>query len=132
MKRRIILYFFSALLISLIGFVGIEISAAQPVTYQHYTDIAGFDAISKAKLITGDSKGRVYLTPNEYSEVEAFNALFIGNPKYKGKGTHVFKLKMNPDVKLVPGTQPNEVIFEGTLRFDKHATVAYSGINPKK
>jgi hypothetical protein len=134
MKRRIFIYFLSALFITLISFAGFGASVAQSQTstFQHYTDIAGFQAIQKDQLILADSKGKVFLTPNEYSQAEAFNALFIGNPAYKGKGTHVFKLKMTAGVQLKPGTQPNESIFEGTLRFGKHADVVYAGVNPKK
>jgi hypothetical protein len=132
MKRRIFIYFFSALFITLIGFAGFEVSIAQTSTFQHYTDATGFQAIQKDQLVLPDSKGRVFLTPNEYSQAEAFNSLFIGNPAYKGKGSHLFKLKMKAGTQLKPGTQPNETIFEGTLRFGKHADVVYAGINPKK
>jgi hypothetical protein len=133
MKRRILIYFFSALLLTLLSFAGFEKSVAQQAsTFQHYTDVAGFQAIQKDQLILADSKGRVFLTPNEYSQAEAFSTLFIGNPSYKNKGTHVFKLKMKPGIQVKPGTQPNEVIFEGTLRFGKHADVVYAGLNPKK
>lgn len=133
MKRRIFIYFFSALFITLIGFAGFgaSIAQSQTSTFQHYTDAAGFQAIQKDQLILADSKNRVYLTPNEYSQTEAFNILFIGNPAYKGKGTHVFKLKMRDGVQLKPQSF-SEVIFEGTLRFGKHADVVYAGINPKK
>jgi hypothetical protein len=133
MRRRIFIYFFSVLLLTILSFSGFEKSVAQQTPIlQHYTDAAGFQAIQKSQLILADSKGRVFLTPNEYSQAEAFYALFIGNPAYKDKGTHVFRLQMRPGLAVRPGTQPNEVIFEGTLRFGKHADVLYAGLNPKK
>jgi hypothetical protein len=93
MKRRIFVYFFSAILIALVGFTSFDRSIAQTSTFQHYTDAAGFQAIQKDQLILSDTKGRVFLTPNEYSQGEAFYALFIGISDYKNKGSHVFKLR---------------------------------------
>ncbi len=132
MKRRIFVYFFSAILIALVSFTSFDRSIAQTSTLQHYTDAAGFQAIQKDQLILADAKGRVYLTPYEYSQAEAFNSLFIGNPAYKSKGSHVFKLKMKPGIQIIDGTQSNEKVFEGTLRFGKHADIVYAGLNPKK
>jgi hypothetical protein len=133
MKRRILIYFFATLLVVLSGFVGWERSIAQTSTLQHYTDAAGFQAIQKDQLILADSKGRVFLTPNEYSQSDAFNILFIGNPAYKGKGSHVFKLKIKSGVSMkVNPANANEVIVDGTLRFGRHADVVYAGVNPKK
>ncbi len=132
MKRRII-YFFSALLLVVLIFNGFDKSLAQQTpTLQHYTDVAGFQSIQKSQIILPDSKGRVFLTPEHYSQAEAFYALFIGNPVYKDKGTHLFMLKMKPGFNVRPGTQPNEVIFDGTLRFGKHADVVFAGPNPQK
>jgi hypothetical protein len=132
MKRRIFIYFLSAILVALVSFTSFGRSVAQTSTLQHYTDVAGFQAIQKDQLILPDAKGRVFLTPNEYSQEEAFYALFIGISAYKNKGSHVFKLKMKPGIQLKGGTQPNEQVFDGTLRFGKHADVVYAGLNPKK
>jgi hypothetical protein len=132
MKRRIFIYFLSAILVSLVSFTSFNRSIAQTSTLQHYTDAAGFQAIQKDQLILPDAKGRVFLTPNEYSQEEAFYALFIGISAYKNKGSHVFKLKMKPGIQLKGGTQPNEQVFDGTLRFGKHADVVYARLNPKK
>jgi RHS repeat-associated protein len=97
-------------------------------TYFHYTDEAGLEGILEKGLIMPNSKSRVYLAQDMYNQEEAFMALFIGNPRYQGKGSHVLVIN-KPDLPVGIGHQPNELIHEGTLRL-KPEDVVYAGPNP--
>ena len=85
-----------------------------PNSVFHYTDEAGAKAIEKTGVIKPDAKGRVYVTQDQVSASEANNALFMG--RGGSKGTHRVEIELKPDVKLDPGTQPNELIHNGAIR----------------
>ncbi len=62
--------------------------------------------------------------------MEAFNSLFIGNRNYTNKGKFVFEFKIRPGVRIEPGTQINELIHNGSLRFGRDIDLIFSGLNP--
>jgi hypothetical protein len=59
----------------------------------------------------------------------AEQALFAGNPAFKGKGNYVVEFVVRPGVTLHPGTQPNEFIHFGSLRNGRHIDIIYIGPN---
>ncbi|MFN8510693.1 MAG: pre-toxin TG domain-containing protein [Deinococcaceae bacterium] len=86
----------------------------------HYTDAAGAKAILETGMLLPDSKGRVFLTPDQVPSSYTRDALFAGNPNYSGKGTHVVIVKVLPEtgMNIDPNksTQYNELVHKGTLR----------------
>lgn len=90
-------------------------------TVYHYTDEAGAKGISETGVIKPDSKGRVYVTEDKVKPENANNELFMGQGGTKG--THVAEIKLKDDVPLTPGTQPNELIHEGSIRDPRHGTI---------
>ena len=96
-------------------------------TMFHYTDAAGSAGIAETGVIQSGMKGRVHLTDEMYSPEEAANALFIGAPSHAGRGDHVVMLRVPEGTELIPGSMPNEVYTQGSLRPEE---VIYNGPNP--
>lgn len=80
----------------------------------HYTDKAGAKAIEKSGVIKPDSKGRVFVTKDKVSASDANNALFMG--RGGTKGTHRVEIEFKNGINLKKGTQPNELIHNGSIR----------------
>jgi hypothetical protein len=45
---------------------------------------------------------------------ETSTNLFAGNPAFAGKGSHVVAKRIPKGVKIGPGTQPNELLIQGS------------------
>lgn len=75
-------------------------------------------------MIKTDNRGRVFVTTDEISPQDANNALFMG---VKGNDCATHRVEINlidpNDVNLTTNgvTQPNELIYFGTLRNGKNA-----------
>ena len=100
-----------------------SISNQKPDLY-HYTDANGARAIQESGMIKTDSRGRVFVTTDEIRPQDANNALFMG---VKGDDCATHRVEINlidpNDVNLTTNgvTQPNELIYLGTLRNGKNA-----------
>lgn len=99
-------------------------------TYFRYQSADRLANIVSSQAIVASS-GRVYLTWLPYSPREAEIALFIDAPSHRGRGETVIAFrKADVGVTFVPGTQWNELIHYGTLRFGSHIEPIYIGPNP--
>lgn len=60
------------------------------------------------------------------------NELFMGGyGSYRNKGGYVISFTLKNGVVLTTGTQPNEWIHNGTIRYGRQIEkIVYSGINP--
>jgi hypothetical protein len=90
-------------------------------TLFHYTDEAGARGIAETGQIRPDANGRVFLTTDQVSASEANNALFMGQGGTKG--SHVVEVNLRQGASLTPGTQPNELIHQGTIRDARQADI---------
>src|SRR5688572_10412390 len=90
--------------------------------YRHYTNAQGFQGITGQGIINANN-GRVYITTDMVDPTTAELALFAGNPAYGGHGDFVIEFILLPGVTLQRGTQPNEFIHYGSLRFNRHVKV---------
>ncbi|WP_162602676.1 LamG-like jellyroll fold domain-containing protein [Streptomyces spongiicola] len=95
----------------------------------HYSDQKGYEGIFGSGTIRADSKGRAYVTQEMVSPSDIHNVLFAGNPAYAGKGGFMIAIRRREGVSLRVGEQPNELIHQGSLRFDR-SDVLYAGPNP--
>jgi RHS repeat-associated protein len=95
----------------------------------HYSDQKGYEGILGSGTIRADSKGRTYVTQEMVSPGDIHNVLFAGNPAYAGKGGFMIAIRRREGVSLRVGEQPNELIHQGSLRFDR-SDVLYAGPNP--
>jgi RHS repeat-associated protein len=95
----------------------------------HYSDQKGYEGILGSGTIRADSKGRAYVTQEMVSPGDIHNVLFAGNPAYAGKGGFMIAIRRREGVSLRVGEQPNELIHQGSLRFDR-SDVLYAGPNP--
>jgi len=99
-----------------------SVSNQKPDLY-HYTDTKGARAIQESGIIKPDSQGRVFVTTDEISPQDANNALFMGA---KGNDCATYRVEINltnpNDVNLTTNgvTQPNELIYLGSLRNGKN------------
>ena len=86
------------------------------------------------KTIRANSKGLVYVTITPMSPSDTKNNLFMGGyGEYAEKGEYVMVFNVNCDVNFEPGTQPNELIHFGSLRYGRQITqIIYFGINDFK
>ena len=80
--------------------------------------------------LKGNARNYVYLTRDELSPELAWLSLFAGDPAYANRGDYYFLLRIRDGATLIPGTQPNEVIHVGSIRFGRHATLLAHGANP--
>jgi hypothetical protein len=101
---------------------------AEPV-YRHYTDAHGFQGITAQGIINAN-RGRIFVTTDALDPQTAELALFAGNPAYAGHGDFVIEFTLQPGVALLPGTQPNEFVHYGSLRFNRHINVVHARKNP--
>lgn len=83
-------------------------------TLFHYTDEAGAKSIAETGVIIPDAKGRVYLTEDKLPATDTNNALFMDGGGEKG--THRVEVKLNSGSDMSRGTQPNEMIHNGSIR----------------
>ena len=97
--------------------------------FRHFTDEAGFRGITESGVIRANN-GKVFLTKDALNADEAFDALFIGNPNFAGRGNFVFEFTLRPGVKINAGSQVNEFIHNGSLRFGRNIDLIFSGPNP--
>lgn len=100
--------------------------------YFHYTSAEGHSGILSddgSLRIRANSVGKVHVTQEIGSPAEIEQNIFIGNPMYAGKASHVFAFRMPEGVELGPGSQPNELITRGSLKIPA-ANVLYHGVNP--
>ncbi|MGW1192081.1 polymorphic toxin-type HINT domain-containing protein [Streptomyces sp. NPDC002559] len=95
----------------------------------HYSDYKGYEGILGSGTIRADSKGRAYVTQEMVSPGDIHNVLFAGNPAYAGKGGFMIAIRKREGMYLRAGEQPNELIHQGSLRFDR-SDVLYAGPNP--
>ena len=97
-----------------------------PKIYYHYTNEENAMAILESGKILPDERGRVFLTPYLYSADEVNNALFMGT-KSDDYGEYRIAVQIYPGseycLSTVGATQPNEVIFYGTIRNGRNATI---------
>ncbi|WP_441251079.1 polymorphic toxin-type HINT domain-containing protein [Kitasatospora sp. McL0602] len=100
-------------------------------TLFHYTDEAGFNESVGDQGVTlrANARGKVFATQDIQSPAEAEQNLFIGNPKYAGKGDYVIVFKNPEGTNFVQGEQPNELINLGTVRVPS-SNIIYAGPNP--
>ncbi len=98
-------------------------SEQKPDLY-HYTDANGAKGIQESGMIKVDSQGRIFVTTDEISALDANNALFMGT---KGDGCGAYRVEIiladSNDINLSTNgvTQPNELIYYGTLRNGRNA-----------
>jgi hypothetical protein len=97
--------------------------------YRHYTDAHGFQGIT-AQGIFNANRGRIFVTTDALDPRTAELALFAGNPSFAGRGDFVIEFRLKPGVTLLPGTQPNEFVHCGSLRFNRHINVVHARKNP--
>lgn len=105
----------------------------QNTIYYHYSNQKGYNGIVASNYtILPNSRGQVYLTTYPMSSEMTKNSLFMGGyGSYRDKGDYVVSFTLNKGVMLSPGTQPNELIHSGTLRYGRQIDkIIYSGINP--
>jgi hypothetical protein len=102
----------------------------QRLPLYHYTDAQGFTAIFASGVIRANARNMVFVSPMQFSPDEAFYILFIGNPLYKGKGDYVVQFIPREGTIFVPGTQPSELIHDGSLRNGRNIDISYIGSNP--
>ena len=94
--------------------------------YYHYTNEENAMMILATGMILPDEKRRVYLTPNLYSPDEVNDALFMGtkDSSYGEYRVEVrFKSSFDPCLDYNGGTQPNEIVYHGTIRNGRNATI---------
>jgi hypothetical protein len=99
--------------------------------YFHYTSEGGHAGIVApgGGLRIGANAGKVHVTQEMGSPAEVEQNIFIGNPKYSGKADFLVAFRMSEGVELRPGSQPNEMIFDGSLKVPAR-NVIYHGRNP--
>ncbi|WP_416210169.1 hypothetical protein [Frankia sp. Cr1] len=85
----------------------------------HYSDQKGYEGILRSGTIRADSKGCAYVTQEMVSPGEIHNVFFAGNPAYAGKGGFMIAIRRREGVSFRIGEQPNELIHQGSLRFDR-------------
>ncbi|SJN13707.1 core protein [Halomonas citrativorans] len=98
-------------------------------TYFHYTNEENLSSIMSSGVIRADSRNRVFMTTEgNYSPEVAQQALFMGR---RGQSaTHMMSFQLRDGVQLLPGTQPNELIHNGSLRIGRQIkSVTYAGPN---
>jgi hypothetical protein len=107
------------------------IQASQSCTLLfHYTNAEGFTAINAmGGVIRPNVKGWVYATWLPQSPTDVRTGLTF-DPRDQGKGDYVIAFTLRPGTVFVPGEQPNELKYRGTLRLGRHADVLYAGPNP--
>ena len=97
-----------------------------PKTYYHYTNEANAMAILESGKILPDERGRVFLTPYLYSSDEVNNSLFMGM-KSSDYGEYRITVQLyssnDPCLSKVGATQWNEIIYYGTIRNGRNATI---------
>lgn len=88
--------------------------------FYHYTDKKGYQAIISSNRILPNSKGKVYLTKEEFSIADAFYNLFLGQKTHIGRGDYFIKIGLTPYQRAIlmhdPANQPFEYIHPGTLK----------------
>ena len=95
-------------------------------TYYHYTNEENAMEILATGKILPDDRNRVFLTPYLYSPEEVNNALFMGmkDSSYGEYRVEVrFTSPFDPCIDYFGGTQPNEIIYHGTIRNLRNATI---------
>ncbi|WP_447036014.1 hypothetical protein [Streptomyces sp. DSM 118878] len=95
----------------------------------HSSDQKGYEGILGSGTIRADPKGCAYVTQEMVSPGDIRNVLLADNPAYAGKGGFVIAIRRREGVSLRVGEQPNELIHQGSLRFDR-SDVLYAGPNP--
>ncbi|MEV0603004.1 DUF6531 domain-containing protein [Streptomyces sp. NPDC050315] len=100
-------------------------------TYFHYTDRAGFDAITSGEgaRFVANRQGKLFATQDMLSPAEVERNIFIGNPAYQGKGDYLIAFRKPEGAEFIPGEQPNEFIHRGGLKIPEDA-ILYRGGNP--
>ena len=95
----------------------------QPDLY-HYTDADSAKAIQESGMIRTDRQGRIFVTTDQISPQNANNALFMGR-KDNNCATHRIDITLidpyDNNLTSVGATQPNELIYNGTLRNGRNA-----------
>ncbi len=98
------------------------------VVFHYTTGTAAESIVESGRIIPGDS-GYVYVTQDMLTTDEAFTHLFAGNPGFTGRGDAVVAFRVDPGLRLSPGTQVNELIHQGAIRLTEENLV-YVGPNP--
>lgn len=109
---------------------GLEGFTTESQIFRHYTDAAGFEGIMTSNMIRANESGRVFATPLALSAETAQQVIFRGFQSHAGRGAYVIEFRLKPGVLFQPGPKPNEFIHRGTIRFDRHVEILFSGENP--
>ncbi|AKJ05076.1 hypothetical protein [Archangium gephyra] len=103
-----------------------------PSVYLHFTDSLGFHSIQQEGLIRTNTKGFVFLTRMPFSAEQATVNLFISASTHTGRGSHVFVLRLDPGLRIIPTSQNYEGYeYRATQSIKlKQNEVLYAGENP--
>jgi RHS repeat-associated protein len=98
-------------------------------TYIHYTDKAGFDAITGSNSILPNAKDKVYMTDVLMTPSQVHRDLMISNPKYVGRGEFaiIFKIDEVQKSNTKLSWDRLEYIHSGKLKLNN---IIYAGKNP--
>ena len=102
----------------------IDTATDEETDLYHYTDEKGAKAIQESGMIKTDDRGRIFVTTDQISPQDANNALFMG---MKGNDCASYRVEIilidQNDINLTTkgATQPNELIYLGTLKNGKNA-----------
>jgi hypothetical protein len=105
-----------------------EAMIAASQVFHHYTNEAGYKSIDTSRMILPNTSGKVFVTELSLNPSQAFNQLFIGAATHAGRGDYVFPFTAKQGVTFESGKR-DELFYLGTLRFDRHVEVVYSGPN---
>jgi hypothetical protein len=117
---------------------GGEEVGAIPGCYKHYTSFAGYQKIVQGQKIeamphrkNGEVREGVYLTGLSLSQEEAHRIVFIGNPEYADRSSHVIAFDIvDPEMAKQVKKKGIEYFFAGEIDLrDPRIRVAYFGPN---
>ncbi|MCK1795605.1 DUF6531 domain-containing protein [Streptomyces sp. XM4193] len=102
-------------------------------TYFHYTDEAGYNAITEGDRarFAANNQGKLFFTQDILSPAEVEMSIFLSNPHYQGKGDYLIAVQIPEGASLRPGEQPNEFIHAGGLKVPASG-ILFHGRNPFK
>lgn len=103
-----------------------------PGVYLHFTDSLGFHNINEEGLIRANSKGFVFLTRMPFSPEQASVNLFLSTPTHTGRGSHMFVLRLDPGLRIIPNSQNYEGYeYRATqsIKLKQHE-ILFAGENP--
>ncbi|AHG19542.1 hypothetical protein Z042_07915 [Chania multitudinisentens RB-25] len=94
----------------------------------HYTDFFGMQNILNSGVIEANVKGKVYITDILMTPQDVMRDVFIGNPRYEGRGDYAIIFKTDPgqagSIKL---SSDLEFVHDGRLKIGE---IIHAGKNP--